>query len=284
MNLTDRAYVASLLGKYGLAPKKSRGQNFLANASVVRNIAGLCGDGDLCVLEIGPGVGALTAELCALYKKVVAVEVDTGLIPVLGEVLGGFSNAEVICADIMKVDIPALIGEKFAGERVCVCANLPYYITSPVIMKLLEFSECFESITVMVQKEVADRFCASPATGDYGAITLSVRYKAEVKKCFSVAPGNFIPPPSVTSSVIKMTMRKSPPVKPISEENMFYLIRLAFGQRRKTLSNALSGATQKYTKEEIEAAILSLGLPAGVRGECLGLEEFAALSDMIMLK
>lgn len=284
MNLTDRAEVNGLLERYGLAPKKGRGQNFLANGNVVRDIASLCGDGGLCVVEIGPGVGAMTAELAKLYKKVLAIEVDTDLIPLLSETLSEFDNVEVICADAMKTELPALVREKFPGERVCVCANLPYYITSPLIMKLLDASECFESVTVMIQKEVADRFCAAPGTAEYGAISLAVQYKAEVEKCFSVSPGNFIPPPKVTSSVIRMNIRKNPPVTPRSPENMFDIIHAAFAQRRKTLMNALRSAGTKYTKEEIEDAIVKAGLPSDVRGERLGLEEFSRLSDLITMK
>ena len=283
MNLTDRAYVRQLLERHGMVLKKSRGQNFLASYSVVCDIASLCGDEDLCVIEIGPGVGAMTAELAKRYKKVAAIEVDRDLVPVLEETLGGYDNVEVVFDDAMKIDFRAFVKEKFPGERVCVCANLPYYITSPVIMKLLDASECFESIVVMIQKEVADRFCAEPDTDDYGKITLAVRYKAEVEKCFSVSAGNFIPPPKVTSTVIKMNILKNPPVDPISVDNMFKLIGAAFSQRRKTLSNAIRSAGAKYTKEEIEDAIVSIGFDRNVRGECLGLNDYARLSDKLVL-
>ena len=283
MNLTDRGEVKRLLEKYGLAPKKSRGQNFLANANVVYDIADLCGDEDRCVIEIGPGVGAMTAELCKMYKKVLAIEVDKDLIPLLSEALCGYDNLEIIEADAMKIDFAALVKEKFPDEKVSVCANLPYYITSPVIMRLLDASEVFESIVVMIQKEVADRLCSAPGTADFGAITLAVDYKAEAKKCFSVSAGNFIPPPKVTSTVIKMKMRENPPVAPVSVDNMFALIRAAFAQRRKTFVNAVRAASSKYSKEDIESALLSLGLPADVRGEKLGLSEYAALSDILPL-
>ncbi len=283
MNLTDRREVKELLDKYGLAPKKGRGQNFLANATVVRDIASLCGDGDRCIIEIGPGVGAMTAELCKMYKKVLAIEVDTDLIPLLSEALGEYDNLEIIEADAMKVDFAALVREKFPGEKVSVCANLPYYITSPVIMRLLDSSEVFDSIVVMIQKEVADRLCSQPGSADFGAITLAVTYKAEVEKCFSVSAGNFIPPPKVTSSVIKMNIRNKPPVSPESAENMFALVRAAFAQRRKTFSNAVRAVSSKYSKEDIENALVSLGLPADVRGERLGLCEYAALSDILPL-
>lgn len=184
MNLTDRGEVKRLLEKYGLAPKKSRGQNFLANANVVYDIADLCGDEDRCVIEIGPGVGAMTAELCKMYKKVLAIEVDSDLIPLLSEALCEYDNLEIIEADAMKIDFAALVKEKFPDEKVSVCANLPYYITSPVIMRLLDASEVFESIVVMIQKEVADRLCSAPGTADFGAITLAVDYKAEAKNVF----------------------------------------------------------------------------------------------------
>lgn len=283
MNLTDRGEVKRLLDKYGLAPKKGRGQNFLANANVVYDIADLCGDKDRCVIEIGPGVGAMTAELCKMYKKVLAIEVDSDLIPLLSEALGEYENLEIIEADAMKVDFAALVREKFPGEKVSVCANLPYYITSPVIMRLLDASEVFESIVVMIQKEVADRLCSASGTVDFGAITLAVDYKAEAKKCFTVSAGNFIPPPKVTSAVVRMKIRENPPVSPVSVDNMFALIRAAFAQRRKTFSNAVSAVSSKYSKEDIESALLSLGLPADVRGEKLGLSEYAALSDILPL-
>lgn len=284
MNLTDRAYVRQLLERHSMTLKKSRGQNFLANHTVVEEIASLCGDEELCIIEIGPGVGAMTAELAKLYKKVIAIEVDRDLIPVLEETLGEYDNVEVIFEDAMKIDFRAFVDEKFPGERVCVCANLPYYITSPVIMKLLDASDCFESIVVMIQKEVADRFCAEPDTDDYGKITLAVQYKAAVEKCFSVSAGNFIPPPKVTSTVIKMNIRKEPPVKPVSVENMFKLIGAAFAQRRKTLSNAIKATGANYTKEEIEDAIEHIGFDRNVRGECLGLSDYARLSDILILK
>lgn len=183
----------------------------------------------------------------------------------------------------MKADFAALVREKFPGEKVSVCANLPYYITSPVIMRLLDASEVFESIVVMIQKEVADRLCSAPGTADFGAITLAVDYKAEAKKCFTVSAGNFIPPPKVTSAVVRMKIRENPPVSPVSVDNMFALIRAAFAQRRKTFSNAVRAVSSKYSKEDIESALVSLGLPADVRGERLGLSEYAALSDILPL-
>ena len=283
MNLTDRGEVKRLLDKYGLAPKKGRGQNFLANANVVYDIADLCGDEDRCVIEIGPGVGAMTAELCKMYKKVLAIEVDSDLIPLLSEALGEYENLEIIEADAMNVDFVALVREKFPGDKVSVCANLPYYITSPVIMRLLDASGVFESIVVMIQKEVADRLCSAPGTAGLGAITVAVDYKAEAKKCFTVSAGNFIPPPKVTSAVVRMKIRENPPVSPVSVDNMFALIRAAFAQRRKTFSNAVRAVSSKYSKEEIESALVSLGLPADVRGERLGLSEYAALSDILPL-
>lgn len=284
MELTDRANVRQLLQRYGLEPKKGRGQNFLASPQVVSGITSLCGDSGLCVIEIGPGIGAMTVELSKKYKKVVAVEIDSGLIPLLSETLSGCENVEVICADAMKTDFHALIKEKFPGERVCVCANLPYYITSPVIMKLLDCSELLESVTVMIQKEVADRLCAQAGSDDFGAISLFVQYKSEAEKCFTVPAGCFLPPPKITSSAVKLTMRKTPPVNVIDPENMFALIRAAFSQRRKTFVNAVSSSCGgKYSKEEISAFVSGLGLDANARGETLGLAEYAALSDLIKL-
>lgn len=279
MRLTDISYAHAVMRSHGINPQKRFGQNFLTSSVVVDTIADACADEDCGIIEIGPGIGTLTEALADRYNKVAAIEIDRGLIPVLDDTLSRFHNVVVIEGDAMKTDFAALCREHFGGMRVCVCANLPYYITSPIIMKLLEEGGgLFESLTVMIQKEVADRFTAEAGTSDYGAITLAVNYRAVVEKIMNVAPGNFIPPPKVTSTVIKMDILKKPPVECRDEKKMFDIIRLAFCQRRKTLSNALSSA---YEKERTEAALEALGLPRDVRGERLTLSDFAALTDAI---
>ena len=279
MRLTDISYAHAVMRSHGINPQKRYGQNFLTSPAVVDTIADACADADCGIIEIGPGIGTLTEALCERYKKIVAIEIDRALIPVLSDTLGRFKNVTVIEGDAMKTDLGALCREHFPSMRVCVCANLPYYITSPIIMKLLEEGGgLFESLTVMIQKEVADRFTAEAGTADYGAITLAVNYRATVEKIMNVAPGNFIPPPKVTSTVIKMDIFDAPPVKCGDEKKMFELIRLAFCQRRKTLSNALSSA---YEKSCTEAALSSLGLPTDVRGERLTLSDFARLTDAL---
>ncbi len=285
MKLTDISYARAVMEKHGIAPQKRYGQNFLISDNVVSRIADTPKNGneELGIIEIGPGIGTLTEKLATRYKKVIAVEIDPSLIPVLADTLSDFDNVKVIHADAMKTDFAALVKEEFGDMPVAVCANLPYYITSPVIMKLLETEGLFESITVMIQKEVADRLCASPNTEDYGAITAACAYYADIEKCFTVSPANFIPPPKVTSSVIRMNIHKTPPVTCESKENLFRVIRGAFAKRRKTLSNSLSGETNKLSKAQIEETLVSLGYRADVRGETLGLADFARISDAITL-
>ncbi len=286
MKLTDISYARAVMEKHGIAPQKRYGQNFLISDNVVSRIAETPGrgtEGEMGIIEIGPGIGTLTEKLAVRYRKVVAIEIDPSLIPVLADTLSDFENVKVIHADAMKVDFAALMEEEFAGMPVAVCANLPYYITSPVIMRLLETDGIFESITVMIQKEVADRLCAAPNTADYGAITAASAYYADIEKCFTVSPANFIPPPKVTSSVICMHIHKTPPVECENKENLFRVIRGAFAKRRKTLANSLSGETSKLSKAEIEEALVSLGYRADVRGETLGLSDFAKISDAITL-
>jgi len=278
MRLTDISHARDVMRRHNINPQKRYGQNFLTNPHVVDEIADACAFDDCGIIEIGPGIGTLTESLCERYKKVVAIEIDRALLPVLDETLGGFDNVEVVEGDAMNIDFNELIKDHFGNMRVCVCANLPYYITSPIIMKLLEYGSLFESITVMIQKEVADRLCAAAGSADYGAITLAVNYRATVEKILNVSPGNFLPPPKVSSTVIKMTMLKEPPVKCGDPEKMFRIIKLAFGQRRKTLSNALSS---EYAKDDIEQALASLGLKTDIRGEKLDLGRFAALSDLL---
>ena len=285
MKLTDISYARAVMEKHGIAPQKRFGQNFLISDNVVSRIADTpgAGDSELGIIEIGPGIGTLTEKLAVRYKKVVCIEIDTSLIPVLADTLSDFDNVKVIEGDAMKTDCAALVAEEFPGMCVAVCANLPYYITSPVIMRLLETEGLFSSVTVMIEKEVADRLCAAPNTADYGAITAACAYYARIEKCFTVSPANFIPPPKVTSTVIRMDIYGTPPVVCEDKENLFRVIRGAFAKRRKTLANSLSGETSKLTKAEIEAALVSLGYRADVRGETLGLEDFARISDTIVL-
>lgn len=279
MNLTDLSCVRDIMQRHGIAPQKRYGQNFLINPTVVARIADTCADREAGVIEIGPGIGTLTRELSPRFRKVVALEIDTSLIPVLGETLGDLDNVKVINADAMKTDLAALVKEEFDGMPVYVCANLPYYITSPIVMSLLKSGGIFEAVTVMIQKEVADRFCAVAGSTDYGAITLAVNYYSEAEKCFNVAPGNFMPPPKVTSSVIRMNIRKEPPVPVRDSENMFRIIKYAFACRRKTLVNALCTSSPKCGKEEVIRTLEKLGYDPNIRGERLALSDYACISD-----
>ena len=285
MKLTDITSVRSLMEKHGISPQKRYGQNFLVNESVVNRIADTAGDGDgaLGILEIGPGIGTLTEKLAERYRRVVAIEIDKSLLPVLSETLADCENVKILNGDAMKTDLSALVRDEFRDMRVAVCANLPYYITSPILMRLLETEGLFESVTVMIQKEVADRLCAAPGTPEYGAITAACAYYAHTEKCFAVSPASFIPPPKVTSEVIRMNLYGTAPVQSKSKENLFRVIRGAFAKRRKTLANSLAGETSKRTKAEIESALVSLGYRADIRGEALGLSDFARISDLIEL-
>lgn len=281
MKLTNIGTVKALMEKHGIKFQKKFGQNFLINEDVPIRIAEECGAGEKdCVLEIGPGIGTLTRELCNVAGKVVAVEIDSGLIPVLEETLVDLDNVEVINSDIMKTDINKLFEEKFAGKDVCVCANLPYYITTPILMLLLESRLPFKKMTFMVQKEVADRLSSNSKEGDYGAVTAAVSYYGRVEKLFNVSAGNFMPAPKVDSAVIQITLYEEPPVKVKDEKLFFKIIRAAFEQRRKTLANALSGKVD-VSKEEILGAICSVGLDQNIRGERLDIAEFALLADEI---
>lgn len=285
MRLTDISTVRSLMQKYEIAPQKRYGQNFLIQENTVCRIADAAGGGEheLGILEIGPGIGTLTQKLSERYRKVVAVELDRSLLPVLAETLSDCENVRVVQGDALKIDLSALVKDEFDGMRVCVCANLPYYITSPILLRLLEAGSLFESVTVMIQKEVADRLCASPDTPEYGAITAVCAYYAKTEKCFSVAPSSFMPPPKVTSQVIRMNLYKEPPVQCKSRENLMRVIRGAFAKRRKTLANSLAGETARHTKAEIEQVLAALGYRTDIRGETLGLSDFARISDAIEL-
>lgn len=279
--LSNPAVIKKLLSKYDTALTKSLGQNFLINPSVCPRMAELCGAGpDVCALEIGPGLGVLTAELCRRAKKVAAVELDSRLIPVLGETLSDFGNVKVINADVMKADLFSIIKDEFDGGRAVVCANLPYYITSPVVMHLLESRLPVESITVMVQKEAARRLCAAPGDREAGAVSCAVSYYARPRVLFDVSAGSFLPPPRVDSSVIRLDIRKEPSVAVGDEALMFRLIRAAFSKRRKTLLNALSSGLA-LPKDAVADAICAAGLSPSVRGERLTLADFAAVADAL---
>lgn len=262
--------------------KKKYGQNFLNNPAVTERIVRESGADEACgVLEIGPGLGALTQKLAPAVKKVVAVEIDRELIPPLRDKLAPFPNVVLIEQDILKTDLKELVGTHFPDMPVLVCANLPYYITTPILMKLLESRCGFRSITVMVQKEVAARLTSGCGERDYGAITASVRYFASVKRLFPVTAGNFSPPPKVDSAVIRLDLYEKPPVAVKEEALLFEVIRAAFLQRRKTLCNALTSYFGFPDKETAASVIAACGLRADVRGETLSLGEFALLADEI---
>ena len=282
MNLCDIKTVKQVMGMFHLTFRKEFGQNFLTDRSVVEDIAdSCCDDENSTILEIGPGMGTLTYELALRHKSVVALEIDRGLIPVLDYTLGEFDNVTVHNEDVMQADLEALLAPAFAEGKVSVCANLPYYITSPILMKLLECGLPFDYITVMIQKEVADRLC-SPAGGkDYGAITAVLSYYGEAEKLFVVPADKFIPAPKVDSAVIRIRLYKERPYHPKDEALMFRTIKAAFAQRRKTLSNALSAGFSELTKEQITDIIAACGHEPTIRGERLDIAQFVELSDKI---
>ncbi len=278
--LTDVGYLRDLLERHGFHFSKKLGQNFLINPSVCPRMAEACGMGaDGGVLEIGPGVGVLTRELARQAGQVVSIELDDRLPPVLAETLAGQDNVSFVWGDCMKLDLHALIKEKFGDRPVAVCANLPYYITSPIIMMLLESRLPVENITVMVQKEAAQRLCAAPGTREAGAVTLAVQYYAEAETLFGVSRGSFMPAPNVDSAVIRLTRRKEPPCRVTDEAVMFRLIRAGFNQRRKTLLNSLTGAG--YNKERLSSAFKTAGIAPTARAEQLTLPEWASLANAL---
>ena len=281
MNLADINTVRSLLAKNGFTFKKSLGQNFLINPDVCPAMANAACDSETGVIEIGPGIGVLTRELSKMAKKVIAIELDERLKKILPETLSGLDNVEVIYGDALKLDLNEIIKEKLSCcKSVAVCANLPYYITSPVIMNLLESRLPITSVTVMVQKEAAQRLCAEVGTREAGAVSVAVSYYAEPHILFGVSRASFMPPPNVDSAVIQLKIRKEPPIKVKNEKEFFRLVKCCFSQRRKTLVNAVSN-TAGTDKDELRAALRALGLPETVRGEQLTMEQLAALSDII---
>ena len=280
--LADIVTVKKIAAAHGFKFSKSLGQNFLCDSSIVEKTAtASCENGVKNVIEIGPGFGVLTEELAKRYARVAAVEIDKALLPVLSETLSEYQNVTVINADIMKTDINKLIKSTFGGGRVNVAANLPYYITTPVITSVLESGADIASVTVMVQKEVATRLCAEPGSADCGAISAAVWYRAVPEKLFDVPASSFTPRPKVTSSVIRLNMRSAPAVAVRDEKLFFAVVKAAFGQRRKQLKNSLANAFPAVRKEDVEEAVLSAGLRADVRGERLTLRDFALVSDKL---
>lgn len=278
-NLTDISYVKSVLSKHGFTFSKALGQNFLINPSVCPKMAELCGASDsVGVIEVGPGAGVLTNELAKVSHKVAAIELDKRLLPVLSETLSEHDNIKIINGDVMKLDLRQIIEEEFGGGEVVVCANLPYYITSPVIMRILEERLPIQSLTVMVQKEAADRICAKPGTRESGAISAAVHFYSEPEMLFKVSKGSFMPAPKVDSAVIKLHIRKQPPVD-ISDEKMFFkVVRAAFSQRRKTLANSLSSGLS-MPKQEVTALLEKAGIRTNARAEEMTMEDFARLAN-----
>lgn len=275
-----------VLQKYNFNFQKKFGQNFLIDTRILEGIIEAAGvtDQDF-VLEIGPGIGTMTQYLCEAAREVVAVEIDANLIPILQDTLSAYDNVEVIHEDILKVDINRLAQERNGGRPIKVVANLPYYITTPIIMGLFESHVPIDSITIMVQKEVADRMQVGPGTKDYGALSLAVQYYAKPEIVLNVPPSCFMPQPKVGSAVIRLTRHEKVPVDVNNEKLMFQIIRASFNQRRKTLANGLNNFPQiSLGKEQIQECIEELGVPVTVRGEALTLEQFAALSNIIERK
>lgn len=281
MDLCDIQQIKALLARHGFRFSKSMGQNFLIRSWVPRDIAEASGAGPgTGVLEIGPGIGPLTTQLAQRADRVVAVELDRSLQPILAETLADRPNVSVVYGDVLKTDLAALAAERFQGLRPLVCANLPYNITTPVITAFLE-AGCFQTITVMIQREVARRICAAPGTGDYGAFSVFCQYHARTELLFDVPPDCFLPAPKVTSSVLRLTP-KEPPAEVDDLEHFFRVVKAAFAQRRKTLLNGLSAAFgSQYSKEALSEMLADCGLPAGIRGERLGIPEFARLSKLL---
>ena len=281
-DLGNARSTAEVIKKYGFSFQKRFGQNFLIDEHVLDKItqASLVGKED-GVIEIGPGIGTMTQRLCEAAGRVVAIEIDRELIPILHDTLSGYDNVRVIHADVLKTDLAALITEEFDGMNVRVVANLPYYITTPIVMNLLEQRLPISSITIMVQKEVAQRMEADPGTKDYGALSLAVQYYADTYIAANVPPNCFMPRPKVGSSVIRLEVRDRPVAEVTDEKHMFMLIRAAFNQRRKTLVNAVANAGLGISKEDMKNALEKLGLSETTRGETLSLQQFAALSNIL---
>ena len=281
MNLSDINVVKELLSANGFTFSKGLGQNFLVDDSVCPRLAQSAGlDENTAVIEIGAGIGVLTAQLAQRAGKVISFELDRRLLPVLARTLEGFDNIELVNADIMKADLFKLIEERCAGMRVCVCANLPYYITSPVIMLLLESRLPVESVTVMVQSEAAQRLCAQVGTRDGGAVTVAIAYYANAQRLFFVPRDSFLPAPKVDSEVIQLKIRKEPPVALTDEKMFFRVVKAAFAQRRKTAVNSVS-ATLGVPKEQIAQILTECNLDLNIRAERMTMQAFAAVSERL---
>ena len=281
-NLTDPKIIKYLCSKYGFTFSKSMGQNFITDESVPMAMADAVSENSQGVIEIGPGFGVLTAALAQTTEKVVSIELDKRLEKVLEETLAGFSNISFIWEDCLKVNLKELMETEFSGMDVSVAANLPYYITTPIIMNLLESRLPFKKIVVMIQKEVAQRLCAKPGSKDYGAITVTTQYFSKPEIIKHVPAGAFIPAPKVDSAVVSMEILDTPSVTPEDEKLFFKLIKAAFSQRRKTLVNALSSSGVFGSKEDISKAVESIGLSPTVRGEALSIQQFCELSDYFL--
>lgn len=278
-NLSDISVIRRVMEKHGFNFSKALGQNFLINPTVCPRMAEMCGaDENTGVIEVGAGVGVLTAELAKRAKKVVCIELDTRLLPVLDETLAEFDNIEIINADIMKTDLKALIEEKFQGMKVVVCANLPYYITSPVITLLLESNLPIEAVTVMIQREAADRLCTPVGSRDSGAITVCTNYYSVPEMLFHVSRGSFMPAPNVDSTVIRLNIRKEPAVTVSDEKKFFKMVKAAFAQRRKTAVNSIASG-MSLPKDKVAEAITAAGLDVNVRAEKLSMQELADICE-----
>lgn len=281
LDVCNPQIMRALLAEYGFRFSKAKGQNFLTQRWVPQRIVEASEIDETCgVLEVGPGFGPLTQELCLRAGSVVALEVDTTLQPILKTTVGEFDNLEILFCDALKADLPVLVKEKFGDKKPLACANLPYYITSPVLTKLLE-SKCFDAITVMVQKEVAQRICSKPGSADYSAFTVLCNYHAQPELLFDVPASCFMPQPKVTSAVVRLKMRKEPPAQIEDEKLFFRTVRASFAMRRKTLLNGLSAAFGEFTKAELTELLENAGISPSVRGETLGMDGFAAISNAI---
>lgn len=281
--LGNAARTKEVLSKYNMSAKKKFGQNFLIDSGVLDGIVEASGvTKEDCVLEIGPGIGSLTQYLAEAAKRVVSVEIDKTLIPVLNDTLSEYDNVTIINEDILKVDIESIVKEYNEGRAIKVVANLPYYITTPIIMKLFESGAPIDSITVMVQKEVADRMVMGPGNKDYGSLSLAVGYYAKATAVMNVPPGSFIPQPNVGSAVVHLKRYEKPAVEVGNEKYMFEIIRTAFNQRRKNLSNSLSNnPSLKVTRQQVQDALTEINIDEKARGEILSLTQFARLSDIL---
>ncbi len=280
LDLCNPKTIKQVMDMFGLKFKKEFGQNFLINHAIVEDIAYCCSDDtDITVLEIGPGIGCLTRELAARYRNVVALEIDPGLIPILRYTLDGYKNVRVENSDVMKTNLEEILNPYFSAGKVSVCANLPYYITTPILMKLLESRLPFDSITVMVQSEVADRICAGAGNKNCGAITAAIDYFGRASALFTVTSDNFMPVPKVDSSVVQIKLWKEKPVVPLNEDIFFRTVKAAFEQRRKTLANSLMTGFPEIQKQRLTEIITSCGHSADIRGEKLTVYDFCRLSD-----